>query len=51
MAVADAYLEEEDLLWLLVFIAIWEVVFDDGVILELHDGYASDGRLPAGRVP
>ena len=50
-AVAAAYLEEEDLLWLLVFIAIWEVVFDDKVVLELHDGYVADGDLLAGKVP
>ena len=50
-AVAAAYLEEEDLLWLFAFIAIWEVVFDGGVILELHDGYVFDGDLLAGKVP
>ena len=51
MALVDAYLEKEDLLWLLALIAIWEVVLDLWVILELHDGYVADGDLLAGKVP
>ena len=51
MALVDAYLEKEGLLWLLALIAIWEVVFDGGVVLELHGGYVFDGDLLAGKVP
>ena len=51
MDVVDAYLEEEGFLRLFVGITVREVVFDAGMILELHERYVADGGLPWGRVP